>query len=120
MNSRKSASGGLVYSTDHGRMCPSCQQPLTSCLCKALAAPMGDGNVKVSRETKGRGGKAVTVVKGLALNADDLVALGKRLRHACGAGGTAKEGVLEVQGDHADKVAAWLVQEGFKAKRSGG
>jgi translation initiation factor 1 len=82
--------------------------------------PKVDGHVRVSRETKGRGGKAVTVVKGLPLDAEALAALGKRLRNACGSGGTAKDGVLEVQGDHAERVVTWLVAEGFKAKRAGG
>jgi translation initiation factor 1 len=113
---------GLVYSTDTGRMCPACRQPLAGCQCKALAKalPAGDGIARVTREKQGRGGKTVTVVRGLALDAEALVALGKRLRAACGAGGTAKDGVLEVQGDHADKVLALLLAEGFKAKRAGG
>ncbi|RVU47619.1 translation initiation factor Sui1 [Rubrivivax rivuli] len=122
---RKNASAGetgLVYSTDTGRMCPACRQPLAACLCKALAkaVPAGDGTARVTREKQGRGGKTVTVVRGLALDAEALGALGKRLRSACGAGGTAKDGVLEVQGDHADKVLTLLLAEGFKAKRAGG
>jgi translation initiation factor 1 len=76
--------------------------------------------VRVSRETKGRGGKAVTLVKGVELEAEALAALGKRLRTACGTGGTLKDGVLEVQGDHAERVVALLTQEGFKVKRAGG
>ena len=114
--------GGLVYSTDTGRMCPACRQPLAGCLCKALAkaTPAGDGIARVTREKQGRGGKTVTVVRGLQLQAESLVALGKRLRAACGAGGTAKDGVLEVQGDHADKVLALLQAEGHAAKRAGG
>ena len=119
---RKPAAGGLVYSTDSGRMCPACRMPMAECVCKsqAAAAPRGDGTVRVSRETGGRGGKTVTVVRGVALDADALAALGKRLRTACGAGGTAKEGVLEVQGDHVDRVIAWLTQQGFTVKRAGG
>lgn len=121
VNMRKSGSGGLVYSTDTGRMCPGCRQAISQCLCKAqAAAPQGDGVVRVSRETKGRGGKAVTLVRGLVLDEAALASLGKRLRTACGAGGTLKEGVLEVQGDHADKVVSFLTQEGFKVKRAGG
>lgn len=122
MNMRKAGTGGLVYSTDSGRMCPCCRQPLALCQCAALAkaAPRGDGSVRVSRETKGRGGKAVTLVRGLPLDDVALAALGKRLRSACGAGGTVKDAVLEVQGDHVDRVVAWLQQEGFGAKRAGG
>ncbi len=119
---QKNGSGGLVYSTDSGRMCPVCRQPLAACVCKqaAKAAPVGDGVARVTREKQGRGGKTVTVVRGLPLSADALTLLGKRLRTACGAGGTAKDGVLEVQGDHADRVVTWLVAEGHKAKRAGG
>ena len=119
---RKSGDAGLVYSTEGGRMCPACRLPLTSCACGAQtkAAPRGDGPVRVSRETKGRGGKAVTLVRGLPLDGAALAALGKRLRTACGAGGTVKDGVLEVQGDHVEQVLAWLQQDGFAAKRAGG
>jgi translation initiation factor 1 len=80
----------------------------------------GDGIVRVSRESKGRGGKVVTLVRGLALDADALAALGKRLRNACGAGGTAKDGVLELQGDHAVRVVELLKAEGWVVKRAGG
>ena len=110
----------LVYSTDRGRMCPTCRQPVAVCLCKASKAPLGDGSVRVSRESKGRGGKTVTLVRGLALDDAALAALGKRLRSACGTGGTVKDGVLEVQGDHAERVIALLLAEGFTAKRAGG
>ncbi|HJW11099.1 MAG TPA: translation initiation factor Sui1 [Albitalea sp.] len=118
----KRNSGGLVYSTEGGRMCPVCRKPIADCVCKlqAASAPVGDGTVRVSRETKGRGGKAVTVVRGLALDADALAALGKRLRTACGAGGTVKDGVLEVQGDHCDRVIECLKKEGWAVKRAGG
>ena len=122
MNLRKSDTGGLVYSTDSGRMCPDCRQPLAACSCavQVRAATRGGGTVRVSRETKGRGGKAVTLVRGLALDDAALAALGKRLRTACGAGGTLKDGVLEVQGDHVERVLAWLQQEGIGAKHAGG
>ena len=113
--------GGLVYSTDSGRMCPACRQPLAACICAPrAAAPTGDGIVRVSRESKGRGGKTVTLVRGIALDAAALAALGKRLRSACGSGGTVKDGALEVQGDHAERVMALLQAEGFVVKRSGG
>jgi len=110
----------LVYSTEAGRMCPGCRQPLADCICKAQAAPVGSGVVRVSREKQGRGGKTVTVVRGLALAPEALAVLGKQLRAACGAGGTAKDGVLEVQGDHVERVLAWLQAQGHAAKRSGG
>ena len=116
---KSSARGGLVYSTEHGRMCPDCRQPLTECTCKAKPAPAGDGVVRVSRQSKGRGGKTVTLVKGLALDAAALAALGKQLRTACGSGGTAKDGVLEIQGDHCELVMALLAQHGHQPRRAG-
>lgn len=112
---------GLVYSTESGRMCPDCRHPVAACVCKAAApVPAGDGVARVWRETKGRGGKAVTLVKGLALDANGLAALGKQLKTACGSGGTVKDGVIEVQGDHADRVAQELIRLGHRAKRAGG
>jgi translation initiation factor 1 len=112
----------LVYSTDHGRTCPGCRQPLAACVCKAATTPIPavDGIVRVSREKQGRGGKTVTVVRSLALDAVALGATGKQLRAACGAGGTAKDGVIEVQGDHVERVMAWLTQAGHRVRRAGG
>ena len=98
------ALGSLVYSTDSGRMCPDCRQPVQQCVCHLPPTPTGDGVVRVSRETKGRGGKAVTVVKGVLLDAVGLAELGKQLKTSCGTGGTVKDGVMEVQGDHFDRV----------------
>ena len=113
--------GGLVYSTEAGRMCPDCRQPVAQCTCKAQAAlPQGDGVVRVSRETKGRGGKAVTLVKGVLLDAAGLAALGKTLKNACGSGGTVKDGVIEVQGDHCERVIELLKAQGHTVKRAGG
>jgi len=112
---------GLVYSTEGGRMCPVCRRALASCLCKVAPRPAaGDGIVRVSRETQGRGGKAVTLVRGLVLDDTALAALGKRLRSACGTGGTHKDGVIEVQGDHVDRLVALLQAEGWRVKRAGG
>ena len=102
-------------------MCPTCRQAIDACTCKVAAAkPAGDGNVRVSRETKGRAGKGVTLVKGLPLDAVALAALGKQLRTACGSGGTAKDGALEIQGDHVERVMELLKAQGFSVKRSGG
>jgi translation initiation factor 1 len=74
----------------------------------------------VSRQTKGRGGKSVTLVKGLALDPVALALLGKQLRTACGSGGTVKDGVIEVQGDHCELVMEALKKHGHDAKRAGG
>ncbi|MBB3221087.1 translation initiation factor Sui1 [Pseudoduganella umbonata] len=117
---KSNSNSRLVYSTESGRMCPECGQPVSGCACKAAAVPKGDGVVRVSRLTKGRGGKTVTVVKGLALDAAALALLGKQLRTACGSGGTVKDGVIEIQGDHCDLVMAALGKQGHDPKRTGG
>lgn len=117
MNSRKS-SGGLVYSTEHGRMCPGCGKPAAQCACgKAPALPKGDGIVRVSLDTKGRKGKGVTLVTGVPLDAVALAVLGKELKAACGSGGTVKDGVIEIQGDHRDLVIGKLHARGFSVKQ---
>ncbi|MES3000391.1 MAG: translation initiation factor Sui1 [Pseudomonadota bacterium] len=117
----RSPVGGLVYSTDSGRMCPVCRKAIAQCTCsKPGAVPAGDGIVRISREAKGRGGKTVTVVRGLALDAVALEAIAKSLKAACGSGGTVKDGVVEVQGDHGDKIAALLIKQGHRVKRAGG
>ena len=72
------------------------------------------------RDRKGRGGKTVTVVRGLQLSPDDLAALGRQLKKKCGAGGTIKDGNIEIQGDHRERVAAELIKLGYKAKLAGG
>lgn len=119
---KSSAKGGLVYSTDGGRMCPECRQVLAQCVCKAVARPppAGDGVARVTRETKGRGGKNVTIVRGLALDPLALALLGKQLRTVCGSGGTVRDGVIEVQGDHCERVVEALRKYGHGAKRAGG
>jgi translation initiation factor 1 len=116
----------LVYSTDQGRLCPACAQPQTACVCKARAAAakrlVGDGIVRVSRDASGRKGKVVTLVKGLPLDDMALQQVAKQLKAACGSGGTVKDGVLEIQGEHVERVMAWLSQrpEAWKVKRAGG
>lgn len=102
-------------------MCPDCRNPVSQCSCgQAKVSVATDGIVRVSRETKGRAGKGVTLVKGLPLDAASLTALGKKLKAACGSGGTVKDGTIEVQGDHCDKVIAFLQALGYIVKRAGG
>lgn len=115
----KPRSGGLVYSTDAGRMCPACRQPVAACRCGAAPVPAGDGIVRVARETKGRAGKGVTLVRGLDLEPAALAALAKELKAACGSGGTVKDGTVEIQGDHRERVAAWLRAHGRTVKLAG-
>lgn len=113
---------GIVYSTEHGRMCPQCAKPISSCICKLLQkqAPVGNGVVRVGRETAGRKGSGVTVITGLPLSQDALQDLARKLKARCGSGGTIKDGVIEIQGDHRDTLVAELTKLGHPAKRSGG
>lgn len=111
---------GLVFSTESGRMCPECGHPSHDCQCKQDSIPEGDGIVRVSRETKGRKGKGVSLVSGVPLNQADLKKLAKELKQKCGVGGAIKDGVIEIQGDHRDKLVSLLEEKGFTVKRSGG
>jgi translation initiation factor 1 len=111
----------LVYSTESGRMCPDCGQPKESCACsRVLDVKSGDGIVRISRETKGRKGKGVTLISGLPLNEIELKLLARELKIQCGSGGTVREGIIEIQGDHRDKLMAELKTRGYVAKRIGG
>lgn len=113
--------GGLVFSTDQGRCCPQCREPLGACRCsQEKSLPAGDGIVRVRRETKGRGGKTVTSVSGIPLLGDELKALAKALKRRCGTGGTLKDEVLEIQGDQVQLLVDELSARGFQVKKSGG
>ncbi len=114
-----------VYSSQHGSLCPDCGKAKGVCICHlrgALpkAAPKGDGIVRVASSTKGRKGKGVTVITGVPLDASGIEALGKELRSRCGVGGTVKDGVIELQGDHRDRLLVELAERGWKVKRAGG
>lgn len=112
-----------VYSTNQGRLCPGCGAAVSACRCKALkqqVSPAGDGIVRISRETKGRKGRGVTLVTGLPLEAEALKRKASALRQLCGTGGTLKDGIIEIQGDHREKLLAHLQQEGYKVKLAGG
>lgn len=113
----------IVYSTEHGRMCPECGKPVAGCVCKTAkvrVAPKAGGPVRVGRQTQGRRGKGVTVITGLPCDADALKALAAELKARCGTGGTVKDGVIEIQGDHRDLLVEELCRRGWDAKRSGG
>jgi translation initiation factor 1 len=117
----RSADGGLVYSTDSGRMCSGCRQPIASCQCVASSSlKTGDGIVRVSRETQGRKGKGVTVIRGLPMESAVLEKTARELKAACGSGGTVKDGAVEIQGDHRDRIVLFLQTAGFTVKRAGG
>jgi translation initiation factor 1 len=111
----------LVYSTEQGKMCPRCGRTSADCDCRRTArVPSGDGVVRVGRETKGRKGKGVTVVTGVPLPPAELKGLGRRLKQLCGSGGTVKNGVIEIQGDHRERLAAELKRRGYTVKGAGG
>lgn len=111
----------LVYSSERGRICPRCGWPQERCACaKKPAVPAGDGVVRVGRQTQGRRGKGVTVVTGLPLAGTALDELCTQLKKKCGAGGTVRDGAIEIQGDHRDFLVAELADRGYRVKRSGG
>ncbi len=113
-----------VYSTESGRLCPGCARAESACQCKqgkqAKVNAQADGIIRVSRETKGRKGKGVTLITGFQGSEDELKALGKRLKQLCGTGGTVKNGVIEIQGDVRNKIVEVLKQEGRQVKLAGG
>ena len=109
----------IVYSTDADSFCPRCGQPKAACRCRAQQ-PAGDGIVRVSRETKGRKGKGVTIIRGVPLNADELPALAKQLKQLCGSGGSINDCAIEIQGDHRDRLIPALQKHGWVVKKAGG
>ena len=117
---KKQKTEGLVYSTDTGRICPGCGQPVKQCCCKEECRPPSDGVVRVSRQTKGRKGSGVCLITGVPLPGAELKKLAKQLKKKCGAGGAVKNGVIEIQGDHRQTLVDALIKLGFKAKQAGG
>lgn len=99
-------------------MCPTCRRSVTACVCPLKkAAPAGDGIARVRLETQGRKGKAVTTLRGAALDDEALSALSRELKASCGVGGTCKDGVIELQGDHVERVLDALQARGLRSKR---
>ena len=111
----------LVFSTEFGRACPECGNPIDQCSCSNdEGIPEGDGIVRVSRETKGRKGKGVTLVTGVPETLDDLKKLSKELKQKCGTGGSLKDRVIEIQGDQRDLLVELLKAKGYQVKKAGG
>ncbi len=110
----------LVYSTESGRVCPGCSNPIKKCCCKENSHSIGDGIVRVSRQTKGRKGSGVTLITGLPLGEGEMKKLAKGLKRQCGSGGTVKNGVIEIQGNHREALVEALVKMGYSAKPAGG
>jgi len=111
-----------VYSSDQGRLCPACGQPAAACTCRKYTGgtESGDGIVRIGRESKGRGGKTVTVITGLPQQGEALKHLVKQLKQRCGTGGTIKDRQVEIQGDHRETLAAELTRLGYVVKWAGG
>ncbi|MEZ8455641.1 stress response translation initiation inhibitor YciH [Vibrio cyclitrophicus] len=101
----------LVYSTETGRIKPEEEK---------VQRPKGDGIVRIQKETKGRKGKGVSVVTGLALDDAPLKLMAAELKKVCGCGGSVKDGNIEIQGDARDKIKAHLEKKGYKVKFAGG
>jgi translation initiation factor 1 len=102
-------------------ICPKCHELKKTCPCTSEAPGPGKSTVvRVGRETKGRAGKGVTIISNLALNDAGLAELATRLKTKLGTGGTVKDGRIEIQGDHRDRIVAILEEIGYQAKRAGG
>lgn len=112
----------LVYSTHGGRVKAQDEQPEATRHASRKPTPgvPDDGVVRIFRERAGRGGKVVTVIRGLPRQGPTLIALAGDLKRVCGAGGTVKEGTIEIQGDHRDRVAEYLRGQGYSVKLAGG
>lgn len=112
---------GSVYSTEFGKMCPDCHQPAAQCRCREnQSIPESDGIVRLLRETKGRKGKGVTLIAGIALDTTELKKIAKTLKQKCGSGGSVKNGIIEIQGDHREVLEKELDRLGYKVKLAGG
>jgi translation initiation factor 1 len=113
----------IVYSTGVGNLCSNCRRPVRECVCpKGAPGAAKPAAVRVGREVKGRAGKGVTTVTGLPMPMPlpEIEALAAMLKKRCGSGGTVRDGVIEIQGDHRDVIVMQLIKLGWPAKKSGG
>jgi translation initiation factor 1 len=111
----------IIYSTGIGSLCPNCRRAVRECVCpKGAPGSAGPVAVRVGREIKGRAGKGVTTITGLPMPPGDIETLATQLKKRCGSGGTVRNGVIEIQGEHRDVIVAELVKLGWQAKKSGG
>jgi len=115
----------LVYSTETARICPKCQSPISACRCKKKRTEPNsqkepDGIISIRGEVKGRKGKTVTTISGFALDDNSLKLLSKQLKQYCGTGGSVKDGMVIIQGDHRDTIKSLLEWQGYIVKLAGG
>ena len=115
----------LVYSTETGRICSKCKSPISACRCKKKRTGpkpqiKPDGIIRIRREVKGRKGKTVTTLSGFDLDDKSLNFLSKPLKQHCGTGGSVKDGVVIIQGDHRDTIKGLLEGQGYTVKLAGG
>ena len=108
----RASNSRLVYSTDKGRIKAADDKPGTP--------PTGDGIVRIRRETSGRKGKGVTTISGVPVDSATLEQLARQLKQLCGTGGTVKQRIIEIQGDHREKIRDALVKQGYSVKLAGG
>jgi translation initiation factor 1 len=112
--------GKIVYSTDPDweEKCPDCDKPVVACVCISKKTSVSQGTiVYIKREVKGRGGKTVTTISNIG---GDPKTMQKDLQRLCGAGGTVKNGIIEIQGDHRGKIKEHLEKKGLRVKLAGG
>ena len=119
------ANSRLVYSTETGSICKLCQKPVSECACKKKKLRSRtnikyDGIIRIQREVKGRKGKTVTTVSGFQLDDNELRLLASQLKRKCGTGGSVKEGIIIIQGDHRNTLLAELKKQGYTAILAGG
>lgn len=112
---------GFSMVPDWSKSAPGCGlPPKKNKPAKQKTAPKGDGIVRVGRETKGRKGAGITVITGIPSHPEGLEKLAKQFKHLCGSGGTVRNGAIEIQGEHRDRLVDELRKLGYTVRRSGG
>ena len=109
----------FVFSTEHGKLCPKCEQPHSDCICienRKKQVNVSNGPIQISRQSKGRNGKYVTVISGLPINQEELKETASNLKKTCNAGGSIKNNNIEIQGDQRKVVASKLREKGWQFK----
>jgi len=118
----------LVWSSESGRICPECGNPVSSCVCKkkknkgkiSTRQYPDDGVIRIMRETKGHKGKTVTIIGNIPYKNSELKDFAKKLKAHCGTGGSVKDGEIIIQGDHRNVILDEISGQGLKAKLAGG